>query len=492
MLSSPANLPSVLEQIVRLRRNHVAAAEQRLPLLQIQKQLHDHPPQRRDFVAGLRCARQPAVIAELKRASPSRGRMREAFSVPALALAYQTAGARALSVLTEEPHFDGRLDYLQAARQATTLPILRKDFIFSLYQVWESAWAGADAILLIAALLDEGSLRQLVDIARQAGLATLCEVHSREELERARAAEPDCIGVNNRDLRSLTVDLRVAAELGPELPAAALGVAESGLRTPADLARMATAGFDAFLIGEGFMQAPDPGAALAQLLAGCRFPEVKICGLTRLSDAQAACAAGASALGFVFAPSPRRASVEQVRAWAAELPTEVLRVGVFAGAPVAEIQAVALACGLHAVQLHGAYTPAEARALTGQVTVWRAVAMPEGAPAALAWASVAERFVLDHAAADGVSGGSGTSFAWESAAQFAHDLAACSPARMRPPSLMVAGGLTPATVGEAVRRSGAGGADVASGVEQQPGIKDHASILAFCRAARRMLRSTAA
>lgn len=486
------NLPPVLESIVRQRRQRVAAAEQRVPLRQIQQELQERPPQPRDFAARLRTARVPAVIAELKRSSPSRGRMRESFPVPQLARSYEAAGASAISVLTEEDHFEGHLDYLRQARDAVSLPILRKDFIFSAYQVWESAWAGADAILLIASILDDAMLRQLAQTARQVGLATLCEVHNRQELRRALAAGADCMGVNNRDLGTLEVDLRTGEELGAHLPSGMLGVAESGLRTAADLVRMAEAGFEAFLIGESLMQAEDPGAALKQLLQGCQMPEVKICGLTDAADARAAAAAGAAALGFVFAPSPRRATLEQVRAIAAELPAGVRRVGVFAGAPVGEILATAQACGLDAAQLHGAYDPAQGRALNGRVAVWRAVAMPQGAHAALAWAPLAERFVLDHAGADGISGGSGVSFAWEQAASFARDLAHNLPAGAAAPSLMVAGGLNPANVGVALRHSGAAGADVASGVETSPGIKDHAAMAAFCRAARRAFRSAAA
>lgn len=483
--AEPAFLPTILDKIVTRRRQQVAAAEQAFPVRRLQRELRASGRQPRDFAAALRQARRPAIIAELKRASPSRGRLREDFDVAALARSYQAAGATALSVLTEEDHFDGRLDYLRLAREATQLPLLRKDFIFSPYQIWEAAWAGADAVLLIAAMLDDATLAVLAKAAQRAGLTTLVEVHDARELARAAAIGAGCIGVNHRDLRSFEVNLELGRELGPQLPPNAIGVAESGLRTGADLARLAESGFQAFLIGEQFMRAPDPGAALRALLAQCHLPFLKICGLTNREDALQACEAGAHALGFVFAPSPRRAVVEQVRAFAPSLPADVARVGVFAGAPLTEVRAIAHACGLHAVQLHGPYLPTEAQQLAREVPVWRAVAMPQGARAALAWAPFIERFVLDTPAGDGVSGGSGASFDWSLARAFAAELP--PPA----PPLLIAGGLTPDNVAAALRLSQADGADVSSGVEFSPGHKSHGKVASFCRRARLAFRGDA-
>lgn len=480
-----APLPTILDKIVTRRREQVAVAARAISAQRLRTELRARPRQPRDFVAALRQARRPAIIAELKRASPSRGRIREDFDVAALARAYEAAGATALSVLTEEDHFEGRLEYLRIAREATGLPVLRKDFIFDAYQIWEAAWAGADAVLLIAAMLDDAHLKTLARTAKSAGLATLVEVHDARELERALSVDAGCVGVNHRDLRTFEVNLDLGRQLGPKLPPGALGVAESGLHTGADLARMAEAGFQAFLIGEQFMRAPDPGAALAALLAQCRLPFLKICGLTTREDALQACEAGANAVGFVFAPSPRRASVDQVRAFAPSLPADVARVGVFAGAPLAEIRAIAHACGLHAVQLHGAYLPSDAQQLAREVPVWRAVAMPQGMKTALAWAPFVERFVLDTPARDGVSGGSGATFNWRLAREFAAQLPDARP------QLLIAGGLTPDNVAAALRQSLADGADVASGVEFSPGHKSHGKVATFCRNARLAFRGDA-
>ncbi|MGH9393519.1 MAG: indole-3-glycerol phosphate synthase TrpC [Terriglobales bacterium] len=474
--SPPAGLASILDQIVSRRKLAVAAAERQLSVRRMARELRLNPEPRREFVAALRLSRRPAVIAELKRASPSRGRLREDFDVPALAAAYERAGAAALSVLTEPHWFEGKLEYLAQARQATRLPILRKDFIFSNYQVWESAHAGADAILLIAAMLDDAQLEQLVLTARRANLAVLCEVHTEQELRRASRFGADCLGVNSRDLHSFEVDLGVAERLGPLIPGSRVGVAESGLRSAADLARMSAAGYTAFLVGESFMRQPDPGAALEQLLGDCQVPFVKICGLTNLDDARHACAVGANAVGFVFAPSPRRVSGEQVRAIAPMLPAEVLRVGVFAEVPLAEVQALAQACGLHAVQLHGNYDPAAARRLSSAVPVWRALAMPAEAEAAAPWTPFVERFVLD-----GGSGGSGQSFDWTAAQTFIRGLPANA---VGAGATLLAGGLNAANVAAALRACGACGADVSSGVELRPGHKSPLAVSAFCRAAR--------
>ncbi|HVA62781.1 MAG TPA: indole-3-glycerol phosphate synthase TrpC [Terriglobales bacterium] len=480
--TSPAPaLPSILQKIVARRREQVTAAEAQISIGKLRVQARERQP--RDFLAALRGARRPAIIAEIKRASPSRGRLREDFDVAQIASGYEAAGAAALSVLTEEDHFEGRLEYLAQARQATRLPILRKDFIFSSYQIWEAAVAGADAVLLIAAMLDDATLASLLEVAERAKLAALCEVHDAAELERVASAGASLIGVNNRDLHTFEVGLERGLELGAQLPARVLGVAESGLRSGADLARFSAAGYQAFLIGEPFMQASDPGLALARLRDACHRPFVKICGITNLDDALQACAAGADAVGFVFAASPRRVSVEQARAISPALPAGVVRVGVFAGMPTHEIRAVANACGLHAAQLHGAYSIEDGRRLAAHLPVWRAVAMPQGARAALAWAPHVERFVLDTAVA-GVAGGSGQSFDWDAARGFADAVAALP----QPPGVLVAGGLSARNAAIAIRQSHAEGADVASGVERAPGRKDPLAVVAFIQAAHTAFR----
>ncbi len=227
------------------------------------------PP--RDFAAALR---RPGlnVIAELKKASPSRGILRPDFDAKALGASLATAGAAALSVLTEEEFFHGSLANLRAARAAVAVPVLRKDFLFDPWQIWEARSADADSFLLIAAILSGGQLSELLAAGRELGMEALVEVHSREELHRVLRAGAHIIGVNNRDLRTFDVRLETSLELIREIPRDCIAVSESGLRTSSDLARLRDAGFSAFLIGESLMQAPDPAAALRALLGPAAPP----------------------------------------------------------------------------------------------------------------------------------------------------------------------------------------------------------------------------
>ena len=219
----------------------------------------------RGFRAALDGA-PPRVIAECKRRSPSRGILRDAYDPAAIAESYASAGAAAISVLTEPTFFDGALDHLAAVRRTVSLPVLRKDFIVEAYQVLEARAAGADAILLIVAALEDDALNALASQARGLGMDVLVEVHDEDELSRAIDSGADLIGVNNRNLRTLEVDLEASFRLAPGIPAGVLPVAESGLRTRDDLERLGAAGYRAFLVGERLMTTPDPGAALTALL----------------------------------------------------------------------------------------------------------------------------------------------------------------------------------------------------------------------------------
>ena len=232
-----------------------------------------HEP--RGFEAALRkaAASRPAVIAELKKASPSRGLIRPDFEPILLARSLETAGATALSVLTDEEFFQGSLDNLSRASVAVRIPCLRKDFILDPFQILEARAAGADAILLIVAALADKDLKSLYEEARRMGLDVLCEIHDREELERAVALGFTVIGVNSRNLHTMQVQPQTQIELAQSLPRTAVRVAESGIQNASDIVRMAEAGFDAFLIGESLMRQPDPGAALAALLIREVSPE---------------------------------------------------------------------------------------------------------------------------------------------------------------------------------------------------------------------------
>src|SRR6185437_12643795 len=260
------SMPTQLEIILAHTRREVAARRPAVDLAALEMQAAAHIP--RGFEAALRTAAKhgPAIIAELKKASPSRGLIRADLEPVALATSLAAAGATALSVLTDREFFRGSLENLTRASAAVKIPCLRKDFIIDTFQIVEARAAGADAILLIVAALSDSELRSLSAEAKRMELDALCEVHDAQELERAVVLGFTILGVNSRNLHTMQVDPEGQIELARKLPKNVLRVAESGIRTQADMARMAAAGYDAFLIGESLMREADPGAALANLL----------------------------------------------------------------------------------------------------------------------------------------------------------------------------------------------------------------------------------
>jgi indole-3-glycerol phosphate synthase len=264
-VAAETNTGTVLDRILDARRASVEHRKKVLPETALKYGVKAAPPVR-DFAAAL-SADRINVLAELKPASPSRGVIRQPFDAIALAKSLEAAGAAALSVLTEEEFFHGSLKNLRDARKNIELPVLRKDFIFDPWQVWECRANDADSFLLIVAALSDGLLRDLMSLGRELGMEPLVEVHTHQELQRALAAEARIVGVNNRDLKTLTVRPELSLELIQKIPEDRMAIAESGLRTAEDLRKLRTIGFDAFLIGEFLMDAPDPGAALKTLLA---------------------------------------------------------------------------------------------------------------------------------------------------------------------------------------------------------------------------------
>jgi len=263
-MSAHANTGTVLDRILEARRASVEHRKKVLPETALKYGAKAATPLR-DFAAAL--SRDGLnIIAELKPASPSRGVLRDPFDAPALARSLESTGAAALSILTEEEFFRGSLRNLREARKSIALPVLRKDFIFDPWQVWETRANDADSFLLIVATLGDATLRDLIALGRELGMEPLVEVHTRAELDRALTADARILGVNNRDLKTLSVRAGTSFELVDQIPDHCIAVSESGLRSHEDLLRLRDAGFDAFLIGEHLMLAPDPAAALANLL----------------------------------------------------------------------------------------------------------------------------------------------------------------------------------------------------------------------------------
>jgi indole-3-glycerol phosphate synthase len=253
----------------------VAQRRERVPLRDLEKRAEQHTP--RGFARALReaSAKGPAIIAELKKASPSKGPIRPDFDPQSLAAELEHAGAAALSVLTDEPFFQGSLQNLEIASAATIIPCLRKDFIVDGYQIVEARAHRADAILLIAAALSDTELVRFTTLAQQHRLDVLCEVHTSEELARVRDLGCDAYGVNNRDLNTFEVRLETSLKLANRLPPNAVHVAESGIHTAADIQTLRGAGFHACLIGESLMRQPNPGAALEELLRSVNPPTLE-------------------------------------------------------------------------------------------------------------------------------------------------------------------------------------------------------------------------
>ncbi|HEX6737661.1 MAG TPA: bifunctional indole-3-glycerol-phosphate synthase TrpC/phosphoribosylanthranilate isomerase TrpF [Vicinamibacteria bacterium] len=478
---------SILDRIVGRTRESVLERRRTFPIDRMQRSAPT-PTGRRPFLPAVSRPGQVNIIAEFKRRSPSRGVIREDLHPVSVAQAYEVAGACALSILTEEQFFGGSLDDLREARAATLLPALRKDFVVDPYQVWEAWYAGADAVLLIVAALSDGELRTLHQTAQEVGVEALVEVHDERELARALKVGARLVGVNSRDLRTMTVRLETALELAERIPDDVVAVAESGIRGPGDVRRLRDAGYDAFLIGEHLMLQSDPGAALEELVNESqvqRWPgraarqgsrvAVKICGITSVEDGLMAARAGADAVGLVFWPkSPRAVELETARRIAAALPPFVLRVGVFVDAERETMARIADAVGLDVLQLHGDEPPPALAGLPRRAIKAVRVGAGFDPQDALRYEGHAHGILLDTKVEGGAPGGTGQAFDWTQVRAV----------REGASFLMLAGGLDAENVRRALTAVRPDAVDVSSGVESAPGRKDAAKVRAFIEAVR--------
>lgn len=490
-------MSDILTKIVARKRAIVAERKRAKPLEALQREFSARPP--RDFAAALR-APGLAVIAEFKRRSPSKGDIATRCDLRAIVHGYHAAGAAALSILTDEDFFGGKDEDLRIARGAVGLPALRKDFTIDPYQVFEARAIGADAVLLIAACLDDAQLRDLHALAGELRLAALVEVHDAHELDRAIAAGARIIGVNNRDLRTFQVSLETSLRLRPLIPAGCITVAESGIRTGDDTRRLAEAGFDAILVGESLLTSARPDLKLIELASGGGAPgastpvrshtNIKICGLTNVDDARAAVEAGAHRIGLVLAESPRRVTAAQSLDIVRAVRHESDVIGVFRDQPPDFVNPlIDLAALDDGVQLHGDEPPEwcsrynvavirrikvtsddTTQTLAAKIEPYRPHALPLafGEPMTTRTRLTGDRilaFLLDPGA------GSGQTFDWNIA-------------RGLPHRFYISGGLTPDNVGAAVRLLRPYGVDVSSGVELSPGRKDHVKMRDFVQAVR--------
>ncbi|HTU10463.1 MAG TPA: bifunctional indole-3-glycerol-phosphate synthase TrpC/phosphoribosylanthranilate isomerase TrpF [Allosphingosinicella sp.] len=406
-------------------------------------------------------------IMEVKKSSPSEGAIRAGADPAQQALAYRGA-ADAISVLTDTPFFGGTLDDLAVVRAVFDGPILAKDFVVDPRQVAEARVYGADAVLCMLSVLADDAARAVLAAAEALNMDVLVEAHDEAELRRAVALGAPLIGINNRDLKTLTVDLATTERLSGLVPADRILVAESGIATRADVARLAPYA-DAFLVGTALMRAPRPAEAARALAYG----RVKVCGITNRADADAAVAAGASYLGFVMVPGTPRAVTREQVAGIGGMPT----VAVFRNEKMMEVAIAARELRLAAVQLHGDEDAAYLRGLRPLLPegteIWATGAVGGDVPEPRLGA---DRILFD-TMVDGRTGGTGKAFDWDRI-------------RGRPElgDAVLAGGLNPANA-RAAARVGAWALDVCSGVEAAPGRKDHAKLGAFFDALRPEVRA---
>jgi indole-3-glycerol phosphate synthase/phosphoribosylanthranilate isomerase len=458
----------VLGDIVARKRVDVAARLAGVTLEDLRARAEPTP---RSLKAALAAPRARFVM-EVKRASPSKGVLRKAVDPAAIASAYR-GSADAISVLTDRPYFGGSFEDLAAVRREFDRPILAKDFVIDPRQVPEARLHGADAVLVMLSVLDDAEAAAVIAEARRLGMDALVETHDEDEVTRAVALGAEIIGINNRDLKSLTVDLAVTERLARLVPADRLVISESGIESRSDVERLARHA-DAFLVGSSLMRAEDPALA-ARALA---FGRVKVCGLTDPEDAALAAATGASFAGLIMVPNTPRA-LGWAQAEAVVAAAGIPAVGVFRNEKPPVVADAARALGLAAVQLHGEEDAAYIRALRALLPetteVWGVAAVGRDLPEPRLGA---DRTLFD-TKAGGQSGGTGTAFDWNRIGGRS-DLARG----------ILAGGLKPDNAAEAAKL-GAFALDVSSGVESAPGRKDPDKMQAFFEALRVPVRGMA-
>ena len=450
-------MQTVLAKIVADKAIWVEARKAQQPLASFQ---NDIVPSQRHFYEALRGART-VFILECKKASPSKGVIRNDFDPASIAAVYKHH-ASAISVLTDEKYFQGSFDFLPIVSRIAPQPILCKDFIIDAYQIYLARHYQADACLLMLSVLDDEQYRQLAAVAHSLNMGVLTEVSNEEELERAIALEAKVVGINNRDLRDLSIDLNRTRQLAPRLGAGVTVISESGINRYADVRELSHFA-NGFLIGSALMGEDDLNAAVRRVLLG----ENKVCGLTRAEDAQAAYEAGAIYGGLIFAESsPRYVTPEQAKTVIAAAPLRY--VGVFRDSPLQNVVSIAQALSLSAVQLHGgedqAYITALRAALPATVAIWKALSVAESLPARDL--DHVDRYVFDNG-----QGGSGQRFDWS--------LLAAQPLD----NVLLAGGLGADNCVEAAKL-GCSGLDFNSGVESAPGIKDSNKLAAVFKTLR--------
>lgn len=442
---------TVLHKIVRDKEIWVAARKEQQPLASFQNEITQS---QRSFYHALQGART-AFILECKKASPSKGTIRDNFDPVEIASVYKDY-ASAISVLTDEKYFQGSFDFLPLVSKTVTQPVLCKDFIIDPYQIHLARFYQADAILLMLSVLNDEQYIQLAAVAHSLNMGVLTEASNEEELDRAVQLKAKVVGVNNRDLRDLSIDLDRTRQLAPRVPHGVTVISESGINTYGQIRELSRFA-NGFLIGSALMSEDDLSSAVRRVLLG----DNKVCGLTRAEDAKAAHEAGAIYGGLIFVEASPR-FVTQAQASEVQKGAPLKYVGVFRDQPVAEIAHTAQTLNLTAVQLHGdedqAYIDTLREALPSGVQIWKALSVKDSIPARDL--NRVDRYVLDNG-----KGGTGHRFDWSTLE--GQDLS----------NVLLAGGLGADNCVQAAQL-GCAGLDFNSGVESEPGIKDAEKITA--------------
>ncbi|WP_413535970.1 bifunctional indole-3-glycerol-phosphate synthase TrpC/phosphoribosylanthranilate isomerase TrpF [Rahnella inusitata] len=442
---------TVLHKIVRDKEIWVAARKEQQPLASFQNEITQS---QRSFYHALQGART-AFILECKKASPSKGTIRDNFDPVEIASVYKDY-ASAISVLTDEKYFQGSFDFLPLVSKTVTQPVLCKDFIIDPYQIHLARFYQADAILLMLSVLNDEQYIQLAAVAHSLNMGVLTEASNEEELDRAVELKAKVVGINNRDLRDLSIDLDRTRQLAPRVPHGVTVISESGINTYGQIRELSRFA-NGFLIGSALMSEDDLSSAVRRVLLG----DNKVCGLTRAEDAKAAHEAGAIYGGLIFVEASPR-FVTQAQASEVQKGAPLKYVGVFRDQPVAEIAHTAQTLNLTAVQLHGdedqAYIDTLREALPSGVQIWKALSVKDSIPARDL--NRVDRYVLDNG-----KGGTGHRFDWSTLE--GQDLS----------NVLLAGGLGADNCVQAAQL-GCAGLDFNSGVESEPGIKDAEKITA--------------
>ncbi|MCW8327400.1 bifunctional indole-3-glycerol-phosphate synthase TrpC/phosphoribosylanthranilate isomerase TrpF [Photobacterium sp. SDRW27] len=455
-------METVLAKIVADKRIWVEARKQQQPLDSFINKL---TPSDRSFYGAL-SGEQAAFILECKKASPSKGLIRDDFDLDYIAQVYN-GHASAISVLTDEKYFQGSFDFLPLVRRQVSQPVLCKDFMVDTYQVYLARHYQADAILLMLSVLNDDEYRKLAGVAEELGLGILTEVSNEQELERAIALQAKVVGINNRNLRDLSIDLNRTKELAPRLPEGTIVISESGIYNNQQV-RELSAYANGFLIGSSLMAEDNLELAVRRVLLG----ENKVCGLTHADDASAAYQSGAVYGGLIFvSSSPRKVDIEQARMVMSGAPLKY--VGVFRNADPEAVAKAAKALSLSAVQLHGDESPEYVQGLKAHLPadceIWKAHGVTNAMPEFSQWK--VDKHLLDSMVGQ-QSGGTGKTFDWSLIRDTDKQ------------NIMLAGGLNPENASDAAK-IGCKGLDLNSGVEKEPGKKDRKKLNAAFAAIRK-------